>query len=1008
MTLSRFAALWVFVILSMSCGAKVQAAERLPFNFLHPYLIIPDSLVKVTAYKEAIGYYNSAKRKFEKEKNWRGVVKCNNKISFCYRKLLEYDNMINMLTVTLKLANTHLGLNHLLTAETKFYFGEYYFRKNDAAKSLNYYDSALQIIASQNKILNLERASVYNGIGSVYQYKLYNSEKASDFFLKALKIRQQLLTDVDLDLATSYYNMSTLNRSIGNYESAIEYGLAAVQLSKKHVYEKSFQANCVLIVANTYFDALRFNEAIDYYSKAIEMMIKTRGATDISLAMYYNNIGTAYNEIKEHSRAMQYFAKALYVNKLNDYADVESQSDTYFNYGIAYQFLNKVDSADYFFKQGLILKRALFGDKHQSVSINYQYIGDLFESQHAFDSALWYYQKALIAGIESFNNIKIDVNPLKEQIGLDQHLIMALRYKARSLKDKYLHTKNRKFLDQAMNTFLLTDSAVVIYRNHFYKEGTKLILSYVFKNTYEDALEVISLLHDLTQDEKYAHYALQFMEQTKAMYLREFVEKQKRYKASVPDSLLEKDRNLILRIGELKQLLGEAKVKKFNEIQIDSIQSEIFKYAQAHETLNDQLHKKYPDFFVVKYAGDISQDITSNDLSSKTMVLEYFWGQKAIYMVSLNGHEIYFTRQVRNNSLLEALKKYKEELTGVLSDQDLQKHFEDFASASFMLYKQLVAPMVNTESRYESLVIVPDGDLLYIPFDAFTTKLIGHAARVNYRSLDYLIKDYLLSYQYSLSLMHSLKRIEKKPSGNLLGFAYSGSQSNAMMTQQRVSNGALPGTSKEVDAIAAMIKGKYFYGEDATEKNFKLNASDFSLIHFALHGEGSDSLSSARLIFKNGKSDDEDGSLYPYELHSVKLNADLVVLSSCETGIGKLYDGEGTYSMARGFVLAGCPSVVMTLWKINDDATASIMTNFYENIDDGDAVDKSLRDSKLTYLKTASEIGAHPSNWAALVPLGEMSPVRTNILSIQNAFILVVSIGVVILILFRMSWRSNW
>jgi CHAT domain-containing protein len=193
-----------------------------------------------------------------------------------------------------------------------------------------------------------------------------------------------------------------------------------------------------------------------------------------------------------------------------------------------------------------------------------------------------------------------------------------------------------------------------------------------------------------------------------------------------------------------------------------------------------------------------------------------------------------------------------------------------------------------------------------------------------------------------------------------------------------------------------MMDGKYFYGDEATEKNFKLNASDFSIIHFALHGVASDSLSAAKLIFKPGINSDEDGFLYPHELPGIKLNADLVVLSSCETGVGRLYDGEGTYSMARGFVLAGCPSIVMTLWKINDGATASIMTNFYRKVNEGCAVDESLRESKLAFISGTTELGAHPSNWAAVVPLGEMSPIANNIFSNQNLFFVV---GVLILLL---------
>ena len=160
-------------------------------------------------------------------------------------------------------------------------------------------------------------------------------------------------------------------------------------------------------------------------------------------------------------------------------------------------------------------------------------------------------------------------------------------------------------------------------------------------------------------------------------------------------------------------------------------------------------------------------------------------------------------------------------------------------------------------------------------------------------------------------------------------------------------------------------------GEDATEHRFKTEAPDYTVLHLALHGESdTNSFYNSRLIFKQASDTTNDGSLYMYELLKLKLNANLAVLSACESGVGKLSKGEGVYSIARGFIQAGCPSVVMSLWKVNDAATAQLMAGFYQYLSAGQTTDVAIRTAKLTYIRESDRRLAHPSNWASFVNLG--------------------------------------
>jgi CHAT domain-containing protein len=167
------------------------------------------------------------------------------------------------------------------------------------------------------------------------------------------------------------------------------------------------------------------------------------------------------------------------------------------------------------------------------------------------------------------------------------------------------------------------------------------------------------------------------------------------------------------------------------------------------------------------------------------------------------------------------------------------------------------------------------------------------------------------------------------------------------------------------------MDGNFYFGKNATEYNFKVQAPSFKIIHLALHGSANTNTGNCKILFTSGGSKNEDGILYDYELYAMKLNARLAVLSACETGAGKYYKGEGIFSMARGFMYAGCPAVVMSYWKINDLNTTKQMGYFYRYLKEHESINTSLRKAKLEFLHNADNISAHPVNWASMNAWGK-------------------------------------
>ena len=199
---------------------------------------------------------------------------------------------------------------------------------------------------------------------------------------------------------------------------------------------------------------------------------------------------------------------------------------------------------------------------------------------------------------------------------------------------------------------------------------------------------------------------------------------------------------------------------------------------------------------------------------------------------------------------------------------------------------------------------------------------------------------------------------------------------------QSIRNGAIPleNTKHEILAIADYFDGIFDFGSSANEAFFKAEASNFGVLHLAMHGEPDyENPDFAHFKFTNVVEDSlEDNLLHHYEIANMDLTAQLAVLSACETGTGKYREGEGVFSLARSFMYAGVPSVVMSLWKVNDESTSELMPYFYRNLADDMTKGAALHHAKKDFLKETDLEFRHPYYWAGFVLLGNNEPLKSG------------------------------
>ena len=328
---------------------------------------------------------------------------------------------------------------------------------------------------------------------------------------------------------------------------------------------------------------------------------------------------------------------------------------------------------------------------------------------------------------------------------------------------------------------------------------------------------------------------------------------------------------------------------------------------------------------------------------------------------------------------------------------DTKRVLEDYQSTGYELYKILIYP-TRQYLISDNLIVSPDNILSYLPFETIITS-IKTENRNLYRKLAYLMNEYDISYTYSATFMAESVKNNYGLFNNTIAFAPRYSTPidiQSVLMKRQTDSGILhdlPYARQEAEYVAHITGGKLFENDKANESVYKREAGKYDIIHLAMHTlvNDKDPMHST-LIFSQAKDSIDDGYLRTYEIYGIPLKAKMVVLSSCNSGTGLLYSGEGILSLARGFIYSGSQSVVMSMWEIEDRSGTEIVKKFYKYLKKGQSKSVSLRKARLDYLINSDQLRSHPYFWSALVVYGNNAP-----LYYSKKLVMVVSVVVILL-----------
>ncbi len=911
--------------------------------------------------------------------------------------------------------------------------------------SLDYAKKALKIWEVNPDVENLAKARTFNSLG--WLYIAYGELiQALDFNLKSYQLRKKLLPDGHPLLARSLNLIGRCYSDFGRYAEAKDYYEEALRINVNTLGpDHANVSNSYKSLANLYARLGNYSKAISYLKEAIRIWTVRLGEKNSQIVTLYRNLASAYFYREDDQNYLFNIRKsldladanlpkddhefiAIYSSLAQYYSRIEDHENQYLSlkkalktavkkYGKSHTVYGTVllELSDYFFdisayEDGLNQARGSYsvqrenhGELHRRVSESLLGMGNNYMGLGQFEDALEHYHQSLLSLTSTeFLAKNTDFNPPIESISSKLLGIKIILRKGAAIKAMHqADPGNIEMLDLATQTFLTGISYIESLRNSYSTEEDKIQLYETGSLLYAGAIEELMLQYDLTGEVEFAQKAFEISEKSKAFVLLQAIHTHKAIKyGNVPDSLLERGERLEAERTFLKKKLLAAR-KRDATNQIKRYEKELFDNQNQADSLIAYLENNYNEYYQLKYKLQPSsiEEIQNQIGSSNTAIVEYFMSDDHLYSFVITRSDFQAHKQKLPEDFEEVISGYRKSLSDyhfILSNA--QEANELFVQSSHGLYKVLIEDQVKALDSVKSLIVVPDGKIGLINFDALIQRPTT-SADVQFRTLEYLLARFTLSYTYSATyLAKSTFKKSRKIRSVFGGYAPTyASLDNNQSVSLRFGESDLPNAKKEVMEISSLIGGDHWTGTKINKAFFKENATSYRINHLALHGvlDDLDPLNSY-LAFGPG----EDNRLTVEEIYSLKLDSDLIVLSACESGNGLVKSGEGNMSLSRAFNYAGAPSVVMSLWQTGDLESFKLMVDFYHFLLNGDDKAKSLQQAKLKYLRnTTDPLYSHPFFWAGFMLVGNQEPVE---LSTSTPFqsILLAGAALVILAIF--------
>lgn len=817
-------------------------------------------------------------------------------------------------------------------------------------------------------------------------------EYAKEVFEKALEINNNAYGKEDiryvkslLDLANAYMLLIRYNEAAGMYEEALN-------TVKKTLGTKSIEYLETLNQSGLVYTRIRdWDKSISTYNRGLKI-IKTQNRTNtIYHAILLNNLGACIKNTYDYTTAIEKYEAALVIAKSSPRLSLSIAA----NLAEVYALVGRNSEAAALLSQYLPLANRMLSSNNLIFSRIWTQYGVAYTALKEFNTAKEMFKKAFITNSLTFDNISNIPNQVDDLMFKNNYLTTCgqagiMLYTVELYKEMYEATNDLETLKDGYKVMQAMSKFGESMMSSYISEANKLILfrlgaSIMFDRGTYYAYE----LYKHTKDPKYVEDAFFYSERSKSTLLVNALRsKEHQNLINLPNNLVQEEKNYKAQLKDLQKLQIEAA----SFAKRNSIQQDINDLNIKVERFKEMIQKNYPAYYEHRYSTNLSsiKEIQAYLAKKDRVLIEYSLGIQYpfVFIISKDNLDMLPLKYAAKD-----LSHYTLNLRKTLTDYHFVRSNAKeadvlYTEAAQYFYTNFVKPALAKVKKGQHLIFVPDQQLGHLPFETFLTEQPKKA--LNFATYPYLLKEYPISYSYSATILLGQERQHKQrkiPKKGILAFAaeYPAISSNSFSHQRGGNIGTvreglkpLPGAVEEVNLLQQYLFGTFHNGLTASEENFKKEASNYGIIHLAMHGVlNSKNPILSSLVFSEDSSTVEDNFLRAYEIAQLDLNAELVVLSACETGYGKFQQGEGVMSLAHSFSYAGASSVLMSLWQVNDFSTSQIMKNFYINLACGSSKEVALRKAKLDYLENKENQAAlHPAFWAAFVQTGDVQPLE--------------------------------
>lgn len=669
------------------------------------------------------------------------------------------------------------------------------------------------------------------------------------------------------------------------------------------------------------------------------------------------NLGQSFQENQQYNSALYYQKKAI-----GKFKNLDSQSSSigfhcYNSLGLTYQKMGLADSALLNYDQAE--EYAKQREKKMAFAIVSNNRGFVhYRAKQNYQQSLDQFQLALSLLCPGYEASDVFRNPDLSDLSSHRQLI-SLKGKGISLHSLGKTKSAIRYLDASLETFKLAQSLIKKIRLGYVSEGDKVKLAEDTPPIFEEAIAVSHTLFDLTGDQQYLETAFQFIQASKSASL--FEQQQDSYAkkfAKVPSSKLKEEREI------RKRLLAKS-----------GSNSEYAEELQLFETFRNGIEDVFPEYHALKYGFEYPTlgEVQNSSLNEHTAIIEYFVGDSTLFIMAITEDSVKLEPYLIDSGFADSVKIFR---NAIIAYKDQQK--VSFDTLGYTLFRRLIYPLQETIAG-KSLLIMPDGILHHLPFDALLTRM--PTSSMNRQSYPYLIASHSISYAHSSALLFlNLEKEAKQPPadkdlltmapifpGKPLGIPSSSSYFRLDAVNKLTS---LEKTANNLHKITEELDGTFRGQKKASKQYFLSEAESYDILLIGTHGIMNDqNPMRSFLAFSFDTTSSENASLlYTSDVYGLNLNARLAILNACHSGEGFIQRGEGSISMARAFAYAGCPSLVMSLWESNEDANNRLVSSFMRKVYAGKSKRTALHEAKLELL--ADPDYCHPYMWSSMIMIG--------------------------------------